>query len=67
MRKIYTNITIPADKRRLSFLDKAGIRYQLKVDATRSEYPYFTFSEICLIKDEDYERALILISQINRQ
>lgn len=45
----------------LTSLQEAGIACELRIDASAGQYPYFTFSELCLIKDEDYDRAISLI------
>lgn len=45
----------------LSRLENAGIAYEVKADAADGKYPWYTFSELRLIHDADYERALKLI------
>jgi hypothetical protein len=45
----------------LTSLQEAGISCELRIDASAGQYPYFTFSELCLVKDENYDRAISLI------
>lgn len=63
MKKIYTNEVISTANSRISCLEKAGITYEVKINASIGKYPYFTFSELCLDKEEDYTRAVRLIAQ----
>jgi len=64
VKKIYTNDIITPAKNCLASLQEAGISCELRVDASAGQYPYFTFSELCLVKDEDYDRAISLIFNI---
>ncbi|MDT8397016.1 MAG: hypothetical protein RQ899_00155 [Pseudomonadales bacterium] len=63
MKKIYTNDFFSNLQNTQTLLESAGIAYTLNIDASRGEYPYFTFSELCLLKDEDYDRALRLLRE----
>jgi hypothetical protein len=65
MMRIYTNEVFPATGDILDQLNRAGIAFTVSINAAEDKFPYFTFSEFRLSRDEDYSDALRLLTGLD--